>query len=174
MENEWEDEIQLDELPNDTNKLGLVLSTPIVSGHVKQVRYYGYFPKLLNVMKKEMARKYNDNTMSLILDCKYTITREQSNYLADSNTLPEVYSLVNAPFWVMSKIKSTAHPDKTLDGTRLYLQVCFHLNLKLVHSGSLWNLVSKLKSCALFRSSCFRYYRSKRTVELRLSMILSC
>ena len=60
---------------NNISKLGLGLSTPVVSGHGKQVRYYGYFKKLFEVMKAEMDKKYNDKTMTIILKCMYTISR---------------------------------------------------------------------------------------------------
>jgi len=93
---------------DDMNKRGLGLTTHIVSGHIKQVRYYGYFEKMFEVMKQEMDRKYNDKTMTVVLK--------------RSNTLAEVYALVNKPFWVMTQIRSTKTPEKTLDGTRIFLQ----------------------------------------------------
>jgi hypothetical protein len=67
---EWDDDAEDTNNPeSNLGKLGLGLSTPLVSGHVKQVRYHGYFQRIFEVMKAEMDRKYNDRTMSIILKC---------------------------------------------------------------------------------------------------------
>ena len=106
----------IDTLPRESFEDGFGLQTCILNGQLKVQRYYGYFPRALEVLRAGMQRKVHlaDNSVaSLAADAKARVRGAQ--------TLKECYDEVGGDFWITTPCASRLKPNVVLEGTRLTL-----------------------------------------------------
>lgn len=99
----------------DTDSIdGFGLSTPLVSQHLRVVRYYPYYFDMIKCMKKFMFQQLKNRIPSRV--------HQNKNLLLKLTKLKDIYNIVGSDFFIVTDIQSDYKPDKKLSGTRIVLK----------------------------------------------------
>ena len=102
----------IDQLPMASFEEGFGLQTPLVSGEFKVFRYYPYFDRGFELMKKLVVQQ-----------CK--LNPKQAAKVEAAKSLAELWNLVGGDFWVVVPCRGGREKTKTsMEGTRFTLQKC--------------------------------------------------
>lgn len=113
----------IDRLPTKAFNEGFGLQTPIVNGQLKTIRYYPYFPKAFDQLKKQLKHGFYN-----ITGVKETLNHDKLKLLSTVTTLEDVYALTGKDFFLVLPCYSVSRPGVTFEGTRLTLvRLCVYI-----------------------------------------------
>jgi hypothetical protein len=96
---------------------GFGLQTPMVTGQMNVVRYYPYFTRALEVVKKLIA----DSGACNVHDQRFMLPRSKLDALKQASSCHDMWDVVQQGFYVETPCHSMARPGKIMAGTRITL-----------------------------------------------------
>lgn len=103
-------------MPKKSFSDGFGLQTPLVTGQLKTIRYYCYFPQAFDILKRLLKDGYYDASGS-----RQLLRSQSLSALAQASTLDDIWAIIKQDFYVIIPCKSTFQPDCVYEGTRLTL-----------------------------------------------------
>jgi len=96
---------------------GFGLQTPMVTGQMNVVRYFPYFARALEVVKKLIA----DSGACNVHDQRFMLPRTKLDTLKEASSCHDVWNVIQQGFYVETPCHSLARPGKLMAGTRITL-----------------------------------------------------
>jgi len=96
---------------------GFGLQTPMVTGQMNVVRYFPYFRRALEVVKKLIA----DSGACNVHDQRFMLPRSKLDSLQEATNCHDLWDVMQQGFYVETPCHSIARPGKIMAGTRITL-----------------------------------------------------
>jgi len=94
---------------NEAGRKAFALQTPIISGQMKIIKYYPYFERCFNILKKLLPLQHSD------------LGYHTKVLLPNAKNAEQMWNLVGRDFYVITPCQPRAG-SKQMEGTRLTLQ----------------------------------------------------
>jgi len=96
---------------------GFGLQTPMVTGQMNVIRYYLYFDRALEVVKKLIV----DSGACNVHDQRFMLPRSKLDQLQEAKSCHDMWEVMQQGFYVETPCHSIARPGKSMAGTRITL-----------------------------------------------------
>ncbi|CAM9199844.1 unnamed protein product, partial [Ectocarpus fasciculatus] len=160
---------------------GFGLETPIVQGQLRVIRYYSYFQKAFDTVKRLLSTNTNGDCELFPDRCCFksnglplaTTDASLDSLLSSTATADDLWHAVGEDFYVITRYRSLCCPDRYIEGTRITLLTShpdgFKFTIRTPGTPARWDLFNEELSflCAALRDLLGRLQADDSSVGLK-------